>query len=56
MEAGYVGFPFVPPMDPVNVQPHFYLAHPPPHNLNPIDRLYSMQATYFCGDDAPMDQ
>lgn len=34
---------------------HLFLTHTPtPLGLNPIDRLYSMQTSYFCGEEAAM--
>lgn len=30
---------------------HVFLPIAQPIGLNPIDRLYSMQSSYFCGED-----
>ncbi|KAH1003858.1 hypothetical protein HUJ04_003708 [Dendroctonus ponderosae] len=57
-EDNYLGLPFPNSIDSSNssmfVQPpaaHQHHPHTLP-GLNPIDRLYSMQNSYFCGEDA----
>ncbi|XP_046405003.1 LIM homeobox transcription factor 1-alpha-like, partial [Ischnura elegans] len=50
MDTAFIGFPYsASPLDPPN---HVFVHQPP--SLNPIDRLYSMQTSYFCGEEGAM--
>ncbi|XP_071444958.1 LIM/homeobox protein Lhx3 [Hetaerina americana] len=50
MDTTFIGFPYsASPLEPAN---HVFVHQPP--SLNPIDRLYSMQTSYFCGEEGAM--
>lgn len=50
MESNFMNFPFSGTGGEMNQ--HMFMSSTHHHALNPIDRLYSMQNSYFCGEDA----
>lgn len=44
-------FPYGSVSEGISEQQHVFLPLGQPIGLNPIDRLYSMQNSYFCGED-----
>ncbi|XP_054276109.1 LIM homeobox transcription factor 1-beta-like [Macrosteles quadrilineatus] len=50
MEPGFLGFPQNPP------EAMGFLHQAGGLPINPIDRLYSMQTSYFCGEDSGIEQ
>ncbi|XP_046672083.1 LIM homeobox transcription factor 1-alpha isoform X2 [Homalodisca vitripennis] len=51
LEPGFLGFPASQPPDSLG-----FLGHQSNLPMNPIDRLYSMQTSYFCGEDSGIEQ
>ncbi|EEB11737.1 Insulin gene enhancer protein ISL-2, putative [Pediculus humanus corporis] len=56
MNPGFLGFPYSDStLEPAATAHQIFINQgPPPLGLNPIDRLYSMQTSYFCGEDTQM--
>lgn len=55
MDSGFLGFPYSgSPLDPAGAGHQIFINQAPPLGLNPIDRLYSMQTSYFCGEESAL--
>ncbi|GLV33962.1 uncharacterized protein CBL_11155 [Carabus blaptoides fortunei] len=52
LETNFMGFPFAAGPGAEPGQHHVFMGPSHHHALNPIDRLYSMQNSYFCGEEA----